>query len=112
MRFAASRVDGGQQLVLFHDIEPRNRAERCADGDDVDRNEIHPRAPFRNRLHEKAGSEAKNADDGKHRRAVQLRELMKQGLRDGLKHVLEGTDTGKNHRKIEDNREEPYPGII
>ena len=32
---------------------------------------------------------------------------MKQRLRDGLKHVLEGTDTGKNHRKIEDNREEP-----
>ena len=32
---------------------------------------------------------------------------MKQGLRDGLKHVLEGTDTGKTHRKIEDNREEP-----
>ena len=40
VRFAASRVDSCQQLVLFHDIEPRNRAERCADGDDVDRSTV------------------------------------------------------------------------
>ena len=41
-----SGVDGGEKLVLFHHIEPRDRAECRADGDDVNGHEIHPRAPF------------------------------------------------------------------
>ena len=41
-QLAAAGVDGVEQLVLLHHIEPGDRAERRADGNDVNRDEVHP----------------------------------------------------------------------
>ena len=57
----AAGANGIHELALFHDIKPRHSAERCADGDDVYRDKIHPRSPLGNRLHAKSEAEAQKA---------------------------------------------------
>ena len=99
-----SGVDGGEKLLLFHHIEPRNRAERRADGDDVNGNEIHPRSPLGDRLHADAKAEADDAEQHEHRLAAELWKLVQQRFRYSFKHVLERADARENHGDIEDDR--------
>lgn len=105
--FLAAGVHGGEQLVLFHHVEPRDRAERRADGDNIDGNKVHPRAPLADGLHENADAEAQHTQDRQHRRAAELGELVQQRFRHGLEHVLQRAHAREDHRKVEDDGEQP-----
>ena len=109
--FLAAGVHGGEQLVLFHHVEPRDRAERRADGDDVDRHEVHPRAPFGDRLHEQTEAEAQHAQDAEYGDAAELRELVLERFGDGLEHILQRADAGEDHGDVQNDGEEPVVGL-
>ena len=112
-RLLAAGVHRGKQLILFHHIEPRDRAERRADGDDVDGDEVHPRAPLADRLHEDADAEAQHAQKCQHCRAAELGELVQQRLRHHLEHILQRAHPRENHRKVEDDgKQTPQRDIL
>ena len=88
-RLLAARVHRSEQILLLHHVEPGDRTERRANGNDIDGHEIHPRAPFADWLHEDTDTEAQHAQKRQHRRAAEFRELMQQRLCHRLEHILQ-----------------------
>ena len=101
----AAGVDGRQQVVLLHYIEPRHCAQCGPDGDDVNGHQIHPGSPLGDRLHKQSCAQAQHAQHRQGRRAIQLRELVQQRFRHRFKHILQRADPCENHGHIQNNGE-------
>lgn len=108
----AAGVDGREQFVLLHHIEPGHSTQGGADGDDVDGHQIHPGAPLVDGLHADAETQADDAENDQRRRPVELGELVDEGLRHCLEHILQGADAGEDHGHIEDDGKELAEGNV
>ena len=112
MGLGSPQIDGGQQVLFFDHIEPGDCPKGRADGDDIDGHQVHPGAPLGDGFHAQAQSQAGGAENDQHGLTAELGEPVQQGLCHGLKHILQGADSGKEHGYIQNHREQLPKGDI